>query len=86
MEMVPWQLPEATADRPHRMKYRLYLGRDGRTLVRYDNEAGKGDHRHVGAEETERPYRFTSVERLLSDFLSDSASYGWSTDDETDPR
>jgi len=38
-------------------------------VVRYDNEAGKGDHRHYG--EREEPYRFESVERLLSDFAAD---------------
>ncbi|MGH8524670.1 MAG: toxin-antitoxin system TumE family protein, partial [Gammaproteobacteria bacterium] len=30
------------------LKYRLYCGRGGRCLVRYDNETGKGDHRHYG--------------------------------------
>lgn len=38
-------------------------------MVRYDNEADKGDHRHYG--EREEPYRFVSVERLLSDFAAD---------------
>ncbi|MGH8632900.1 MAG: toxin-antitoxin system TumE family protein [Burkholderiales bacterium] len=41
IEMVLWQLPMATADRPHGIKYRLYLGREGKTLVRYDNEAAR---------------------------------------------
>lgn len=31
-----------------------------------DNEAGKGDHRHVG--KRERPYAFTSLDRLQADF------------------
>lgn len=35
-------------------------------VLRYDNEAGKGDHRHVGIVETE--YRFIGAERLLADF------------------
>jgi hypothetical protein len=42
IEMVLWQLPAATPERPHGIKYRLYLGRDNETLVRYDNETGKG--------------------------------------------
>lgn len=37
IEMVLWELPETTPDRPHGFKYRLYLGRGGKTLVRYDN-------------------------------------------------
>ena len=46
-EMVLWQLPRPTPDRPHGFKYRLYYGlADGTCLVRYDNETGKGDHRH----------------------------------------
>ncbi|WP_293188679.1 DUF6516 family protein [Ottowia sp.] len=38
-------------------------------MVRYDNEAGKGDHRHVGADE--HPYAFTTPEQLLADFWQD---------------
>lgn len=37
IEMVLWQLPQATPDRPHGIKYRLYLGRESRNLVRYDD-------------------------------------------------
>jgi hypothetical protein len=35
-------------------------------VLRFDNEAGKGDHKHVG--ETEMPYRFTSLVQLVADF------------------
>ncbi len=69
-EMVLWKLPHWTAARTHGFKYRLYYGSpDGRSVVRYDNETGKGDHRHVGGRE-ER-YYFRSVEALVSDFLRD---------------
>jgi hypothetical protein len=37
--------------------------------VGYDNEAGKGDHRHV--DETESAYAFKSVEALIADFPAD---------------
>jgi len=77
LQMVLWQLPRATKDRPHGLKYRLYLGRAGRNLVRYDNETGKGDHRHVGAEEAEVPYEFSSLEKLLSDFRVECEQLGW---------
>ena len=69
VEMVVWELPKATPDRPHALKYRLYCGRDGKCLVRYDNETGKGDHLHYG--EIEQRYRFRSWERLMEDFLAD---------------
>jgi hypothetical protein len=69
VEMVIWRLPAPEPGRPHGLKYRLYYGRDRVRLVGYDNERGKGDHRHVG--DTEVPYRFVSVEQLIADFLSD---------------
>jgi hypothetical protein len=77
IEMVLWQLARPTKDRPHGLKYRLYLGRAGRTLVRYDNEAGKGDHRHVGADEAQAPYEFSSLEKLLNDFRVECKQLGW---------
>ena len=71
VEMVIWQVPMPVAGSRHRYKYRLYYGRGGKRIVGYDNERGKGDHRHRhGREET---YRFTTVERLASDFLADVA-------------
>jgi hypothetical protein len=67
--MVIWQLPHATPDRPHGLKYRLWAGRDGATLVRYDNERGKGDHRHTAA--GEYPYVWRGMVALVEDFLND---------------
>lgn len=66
-----WKLPRPTAERPHGLKYRLYCGKGGETIVRYDNETGKGDHRHVGADEVEARYRFVSLLKLLADFDAD---------------
>jgi hypothetical protein len=69
-EMVLWRLPKATKERSHAFKYRLYYGSESEGLsVRYDNETGKGDHRHMG--HLEEPYEFESVEKLVADFLSD---------------
>jgi hypothetical protein len=69
-EMILWQLPRKTSERPHGLKYRLYYGlADGTCLVRYDNEAGKGDHRH--SKDREERYCFEDVETLLADFLAD---------------
>lgn len=69
IERVVWQLPAPEPRRSHGLKYRLFCGLGGMCLVRYDNEAGKGDHRHYG--EQEEPYEFVSLERLLIDFAAD---------------
>jgi len=69
-EMALWRVPEETADKPHGLKYRLFYGdAEGRSLVRYDNETGKGDHRHIG--DIQEPYDFKDVETLVADFLED---------------
>ena len=69
VEMTIWQLPQTTTERPHGLKYSLFYGRDGQRLVGYDNERGKGDHRHIGAVQTR--YKFVSIEKLVADFLAD---------------
>lgn len=74
LELVIWRLPAATPDRPHALKYRLYFGRGGKCLVRYDNETGKGDHRHIRGREMS--YQFISVKKLRQDFEADIRRYG----------
>ena len=71
MEMTIWQVPERVAPSPHRLKYSLFYGYPGTRVVGYDNERGKGDHRHVGNRQLK--YQFTSVEQLVTDFLADVA-------------
>ena len=69
-EMVIWQLPSKSRERPHGLKYRLYYGTaDGECLVRYDNETGKGDHRHLAGRE--EAYIFLNMEILVVDFQYD---------------
>ena len=72
-EMIIWRLPTIDSERPHGLKYRLYYGYSDQCLVRYDNERGKGDHRHYfnGKNEYEEPYCWHSVEKLISDFKTD---------------
>jgi len=65
-EIVIWQLPTTAPRRRHRYKYRLAFIVDGVCVLRFDNEAGKGDHKHVGAKEV--PYEFTSLEQVVTDF------------------
>ncbi len=69
VDIVIWELPEPMPGSAHRYKYRLYYGAEGHSRVRYDNERGKGDHRHLG--DDEHDYTFSSVEQLLVDFQSD---------------
>jgi hypothetical protein len=53
----------------HRFKYSLFYGYPGYRAVAYDNERGKGDHRHRDA--AEEPYTFESLDKLLADFEVD---------------
>ncbi len=69
VEMVVWRLPFALSGSAHNFKYRLALVVDGRCMMRYDNEAGKGDHRHL--EDEEIPYLFSTPRALLEDFWRD---------------
>ncbi len=71
VEMTIWQLPEATPERPHGLKYSLYFGYEGKRLVGYDNERGKGDHKHIG--DSELRYQFIDVDTLVADFIADVA-------------
>ncbi|MDR3557515.1 MAG: DUF6516 family protein [Syntrophobacteraceae bacterium] len=69
VEMVVWRLPVPSMGSGHVFKYRLALLVEGRCVLRYDNEQGKGDHKHVHGEE--HPYIFTTPRALLDDFWND---------------
>jgi hypothetical protein len=69
VELIIWRLPRPLRVSDHSFKYRLALISDGICMLRYDNEAGKGDHRHV--KNKEEPYRFADAETLLADFWRD---------------
>lgn len=69
VEMVIWRVGTSVPPTTHRLKYSLFYGRPGSREVGYDNERGKGDHRHYRGVET--AYRFATVERLMADFWSD---------------
>ena len=66
VELFLWRLPVSVASSNHAFKYRLPFVVDGVCILRYDNEAGKGDHFHLGG--AEHPYPFTTPLALLSDF------------------
>jgi hypothetical protein len=69
VEIVVWRVPRPLRGSVHRFKYRLALVHDGICVLRYDNEAGKGDHRHIGSRE-ER-YVFSDPETLIAEFWRD---------------
>jgi hypothetical protein len=69
VEVVIWELSAPLPPSTHLFKYRLYFGRPDHERVRYDNERGKGDHRHINGEELS--YVFVSVDKLLDDFERD---------------
>jgi len=72
-ELVLWLVPKPVAGSAHRYKYRLAYVVRGVCVLRYDNEAGKGDHRHYN--EKESAYAFSSPEKLLAAFRADIARW-----------
>lgn len=72
-EIVIWRVPRSLPGSRHDLKYRLALVDAGVCVLRYDNEAGKGDHRHDG--DDEQPYRFIEIAVLLDDFDADVRRY-----------
>lgn len=73
-EVVVWRLPAPVPGCTHPFKYRFYFGlADGTCIVRYDNERGKGDHRHIGGRE--EFYLFSNLPQLFRDFNADKATW-----------
>jgi hypothetical protein len=68
-----WQVPTPVRGSQHGYKYSLAYVVRGICVLRFDNEAGKGDHFHLGL--VEMPYNFVSIPRLLFDF--DAAIKRW---------
>lgn len=68
-ELLVWKVPEPLLGSVHTFKYSLAYIVSGVCVLRYDNERGKGDHRHIGDVET--PYSFSTPAQLLDDFWAD---------------
>ena len=64
--IVIWKLPKPLAGSRHVFKYRLAYVANRRCVLRFDNEAGKGDHKHL--DETEVPYIFSNLDTVQADF------------------
>ncbi|HST76549.1 MAG TPA: DUF6516 family protein [Acetobacteraceae bacterium] len=63
-----WLVPTPVLPSRHHFKYSFFFGRPGERLVLFDNERGKGDHKHI--RNVESPYRFESIEKLTADFMA----------------
>ena len=72
-ELVLWRLPKPLSGSLHKFKSRLAYIVLGKCILRYDNEAGKGDHWHFDGKES--AYVFTTPEQLVADFQNDIE--GW---------
>lgn len=67
-EILIWRVPVPVRGSGHDFKYSLAYVERQVCVLRFDNEAGKGDHRHQGDDDL--PYKFTTIEKLLADFWS----------------
>lgn len=70
VEMKVYEVPR-TASTPQGYKYSLVYVLNGQRLIGYDNHEQKRDHRYYRAETS--PYAFSSIDRLVDDFLADVA-------------
>lgn len=69
VEVVIWRLLQPLPPSGHEFKFRLAYVVNDECVLRYDNERGKGDHRHVGNQEFD--YVFKDPDRLMQDFYTD---------------
>ncbi len=69
LQVKLWHLPRPVSGSAHCFKYSLFYGFPGRRVIAYDNERGKGDHRH--RDNIEEVYIFVSLDKLLRDFEAD---------------
>ena len=68
IELVVWRLPKPLPPSTHGYKYRAVYVVNGKRIVGFDNERGKGDHQHMRGQE--RPYTFTTLDGLIEDFVA----------------
>ncbi|MCL6706411.1 DUF6516 family protein [Pseudomonas sp. R2.Fl] len=69
VDLKIWRVPKPVRGSDHNYKYSLALVDKDLCVLRYDNEAGKGDHKHIG--ESEVAYVFVDYEMLQADFWKD---------------
>lgn len=69
IQVLIWEVDPAVSGSKHGYKYSMAYIFSGVCVMRYDNERGKGDHKHIGVREIGT--RFTSIDQLFADFLGD---------------
>ncbi|HCA3883342.1 TPA: hypothetical protein MPK85_004016 [Salmonella enterica] len=69
IEIVIWEVMPSVPGSQHGYKYSMAYVVDGICVLRYDNERGKGDHKHIG--ETEIKTEFTTIDALVNAFFDD---------------
>ena len=72
-ELMRWRVPKPVKGSAHGFKYRLAYVVDDVCVLRYDNESGKGDHRHFNNKE--RAYDFSTPDQLIAGFQHDIARW-----------
>ena len=72
-ELLLWQLSSPLPGSSHRFKYRGAYVVEHKCVLRFDNESGKGDHRHFGGKQ--QSYEFSTPEQLIADFEQDVARW-----------
>ncbi|MDD5168428.1 MAG: DUF6516 family protein [Syntrophales bacterium] len=78
-ELVLWRIAKPLAGSKHPFKYRMAYIVNEVCVLRYDNEDGKGDHRHWG--DMEIDYKFITPEELLADFQHDIERWNYENSD-----
>ena len=68
IEVVVWLVPSPVDPSRHDFKYRAVYIVDGKRVVGFDNERGKGDHQHIGGREV--AYAFSTVDQMIEDFYA----------------
>jgi hypothetical protein len=69
VELVISRVQEPVRGSHHAYKYSLALVSERICVLRYDNEAGEDDHKHVAGQEVD--YRFVDLATLQTDFWAD---------------
>lgn len=70
-ELKVWRVDPPVLGSAHPFKYRLVLIAHGQCVLRYDNERGKGDHRHPYGDHRETAVSFVDLAALLDAFHRD---------------
>ena len=69
VEFVVWRVPNPVDPSRHFYKYRAVYIVDGKRIVGFDNERGKGDHKHVRGRVS--LYAFSTVETMIEGFIAE---------------